>query len=331
MREMEKQELASWLRHPGQTLHSAHAGELAPSGPVPHGPAGQRVERQSASAQWEPAGREPNPADDVGHTIDTRTESGCEGPASTPPVRVKDVAAVSARSADPGASLVEDADMLAMARPGSTEVARPLPVAYFRAAVQPVGLASGQTGHGWPAAPGTDPAVAQTGLLQAAAGEEPGPILRAAEPADPAGRLGATSLPRLADATSEAPRETEDVGQAEETSPVDEPERQGASGPAQDGEQAPAVRVHTFWTDQSVRIWIGTDRSAALDPHQLAQAAADVSRLLGQQGAAVESLTVNGETVIHGGNDAGARTDEIGEPVTNQPYPRRAGRTPREK
>lgn len=105
---------------------------------------------------------------------------------------------------------------------------------------------------------------------------------------------------------------------------LDEPEElatQRSTPPSLPGDgEAPPVRIHTFWSDESVRIWVGTDGSAALDAQQLALAAQDLRRLLREQGATLESLTVNGETVLE--QDAGQAPLQDGAPAPERPIVR---------
>lgn len=277
LREMERQEVASWLGH----------------GPLPPGKREQTLFRQAtqsviaseASAQGLRLENESTSADEV------------PGASAVNGQEVSPTGAIAGMSGDPRARC-NAAENVAPAR-----LPQPAP-GCERDTVAKDGLAQPAPARGVPAAGLAQYVMGQLNresgnriVLQtvplSVTGAQPGPedrlamapaALRPVAAFDPVGSNAGVGQQR---AIAALPDEKEEVAV----------QHSARSALPHDGEETPAVRVHTFWSGQSVRVWVGTDNCAALDAQQLALAAQDLRRLLREQGATLGSLTVNGETV----------------------------------
>jgi hypothetical protein len=296
LREMERQEMASWLNH----------------GPLPAAQREQRVSAPAAQAlrsleAIEPAAdgmpEDPQSADTVTRALQPggaeSTAAGARAAEGIGSDAALEQRPAKASHEAPGAQApAAHARAVAPAQMSEQDLAR-------QAFVQKV-MSQLNEDPKPGAALALQPAVVQADASEPAASAAPaaGPGYRAASPS----WNGTAAQPRQMDL---------------EPVRADEPDVTVAAkpnaSPLQDraGEPAPAVRVHSFWSDEAVRVWVGTDRSAALSEQQLAGALQDLKRLLRQQGATLASLTVNGETVLDTEEAAGAPVREL-EPVRIQ-------------
>lgn len=264
LREMEKQELASWLGNrvlpPVSAAPPVYARiEPAPGGHGDSGPAGRGADDAQLDAA-QPDGAPPDGAQDGG--------SAC---ASAPP----------AASGAPGAAVAgEGAGPAAAAQPAARAAHAGAMTAASRAqAVRSV------------VAPllGRDPAL--RGL--------PYSVEVAFEPGLAA--LGPAALPVAAAGRNDAPEQDEpDAPNAPQPAPAPRGSAAGARGA---DEPAPALRIHASWSDEGVRVWIGADQAAGLTAQRLAYLMHDMKRQFKEHGAALLSLTCNGEAVL---DEAGA-------------------------
>ncbi|MFL6676169.1 MAG: hypothetical protein ACJ8LG_23105 [Massilia sp.] len=283
LREMEKQQMASWLNH--RPLPASASAELAPAAQ-----SGQRL-----PAAWQP--------------VQARSEDDNRE-------RTHEKTGESAESTRPGSST-----------PGA-------PAAHHNGTAEAVGQQEAAAPYGWlpanvpesPAGTAAEPDAAvdhfvgqvmsQLKIDRAGAGSvtrspdreasivfgEQAPTVKSDPPAQALSMRGAYNEPVAGKPAS--------AGDADETAETGE---QIAAGREQDklsgksSEPTPPVRIHAFWSDNSVRIWIGADHSVAMNEQQLAFALQDLRRQIRQQGATLASLTVNGETLFS--QDDGAEED----------------------
>jgi hypothetical protein len=333
MREMEKQEMALWLRHPpGPTEDKSRPGGDTPACPARHEHAEQPGNWKATGSCTEAPGSNVPTAGNASQAGKAHGDGGHDHPASSPQAFRQPVAGEDARPDASAGFTAEEGDIPGPDLPVSMGLFPPLSALCPQFVPEQAGPPLEQNGSGSPAAPGASRAGFPAAVLEVASRAQAGSILANVGTASSETAVGATGARRLADGAADTQQEAKDVDQSQETSLADEQERPSAACSVQDGQAAPAVRVHAFWNDQSVRVWVGTDRSAAMDVQQLAQAAEDLTRLLGRQGAALESLTVNGESVVHNNGDRSGRTEDAGAgPLSGKQIARRARRAQKEK
>lgn len=271
LREMEKQQMASWLNH--GPLPASARKELAARLPTAWQPTPARTEG-GLREQPEPPGAEAKTmgsGSSEGHG--PLAEDNRMGKASNQGADGHTAAAQADRL--PGA--VSAAPIQTAGEPDAAVerfVAQVMTQANVeRAAVAPPALSVGRESF---AVPGEQAAAVKS---VPAAMALPSRAMNNAVPAE--------VLPETAAEAEAAPGHDEQVVAREQ----DKSSYKSSDPP-------PPMRIHAFWSAESVRVWIGADHSVALDEQQLAYALQGLRKQLRQQGATLASFTVNGETLF---------------------------------